>query len=249
MVVIKTAQDIETMKQAGRISAGALRVAREQLRDGVTTAHVDDAVEAYIRSQGATPTFLGYCGYPKTTNISINNQVIHGIPNAKTVIRNGDIVSIDVGACYQGFHGDNAATFAVGEISGEAKRLMNVTRESLRRGIAAARKGNRIGDISNAVQSYVEANGFSVVRDYVGHGVGRELHEAPEVPNFGKPGHGLRLVPGMTIAIEPMVNEKGYAVCELDDGWTIVTRDGGLSAHYENTVLITEGDPIILTRE
>ncbi len=249
MVTIKTARDIAAMREAGRISAGALRIARELLVDGVTTAHVDSEMEAYIRSQGATPSFLGYSGYPKTANISINNQVIHGIPNPKTVVRNGDIVSVDVGAIYKGFHGDNARTFAVGKISEEAQRLMDVTQEGLCRGIAMARKGNRVGDISDAVQRYVEQNGFSVVRDFVGHGVGRKLHEEPEVPNFGKPGHGLRLMPGMTIAIEPMVNAGGYAVEILDDGWTVVTCDGSLSAHFENTILITEGDPVILTAE
>lgn len=249
MVTIKTAREIETMKKAGRISAAALRIAGELVRDGVSTAYVDDAVREYILSKGATPTFLGYNGYPKTTNISINERVIHGIPDAKTIVKNGDIVSVDVGACFDGFHGDNAATFAVGEISDEARRIIEVTRGALKRGIAAAVKGNRVGDISDAVQRYVEDNGFSVVRDFVGHGVGRKLHEEPEVPNFGKAGHGPRLVPGMTIAIEPMVNAGTWQVDIRNDGWTVVTRDGRLSAHFENTILITDKEPVILTAE
>lgn len=249
MVVLKTARELETLKEAGRISATALRIGGSMLRDGVSTAAVDDAMRAYIRSQHAEPSFLGYNGYPKSVNISINNEVIHGIPSAKRIVREGDIVSIDVGAHYKGYHGDNAATFAVGTVSDKAKRLLDVTRESLKRAVAAAVKGNRLGDISFAVQSYVEQNGFSVVRDFVGHGVGRELHETPEVPNFGKPGHGVRLMPGMVIAIEPMVNEKGYQVDILDDGWTVVTRDGGLSAHFEYTIAITDDKPVILTVE
>ena len=249
MVAIKTAHEIAAMKKAGTIAAGALRVAREMLRDGVTTAHVDEAVREYILSKGATPTFLGYSGYPATTNISINDRVIHGIPSQSIAVRNGDIVSVDVGATYDGYVGDNAATFAIGETSDEAKKLIDVTREALAKGTAAAKKGNRIGDISAAVQSYVETNGFSVVRAFVGHGVGRKLHEEPEVPNFGTAGHGPRLVPGMTIAIEPMVNAGDCDVEILDDGWTVVTRDRSLSAHFENTILITDGGPVILTTE
>lgn len=249
MVVLKTARELETLKEAGRISAAALRIGGSMLRDGIPTASVDDAMRDYIRSQGAEPSFLGYSGYPKSVNISINNEVIHGIPSKKRLIREGDIVSIDVGAHYKGYHGDNAATFAVGAVSDEAKRLIDVTRESLQQAVAAAVKGNRLGDIGFAVQSWVEQNGFSVVRDFVGHGVGRELHEAPEVPNYGKPGHGIRLVPGMVIAIEPMVTEKGHEVDILDDGWTVVTRDGGLSAHFEYTIAITDDQPVILTAE
>lgn len=249
MINIKTAREIESLKQAGQISAAALRIGGELLRDGVTTAHVDEAIRDYIRSQGAEPSFLNYNGYPGSTNISINNQVIHGIPDSKTVVREGDIVSIDVGAYYKGFHGDNAATFAVGAVSKEAQRLLDVTRESLKRAVAVAVKGNRIGDISHAVQGYVEQNGFSVVRAFVGHGVGRKLHEEPEVPNFGRPGHGVRLVPGMVIAIEPMVNAGGSEVDILDDGWTVVTRDGSLSAHFEYTIAITDHEPVILTTE
>ncbi|MEG1984282.1 MAG: type I methionyl aminopeptidase [Oscillospiraceae bacterium] len=249
MIVLKTAKELETMKEAGRISAGALRIAKQALKPGVTTAHIDDEVRKYILSQDAIPSFLHYEGFPKTACISINDQVIHGIPDGQTVVCEGDIVSIDVGACYKGFHGDNAATFAVGQVSPKAQKLMDVTLESLKRAVAVAVKGNRIGDISNAVQSYVEQNGFSVVRDFVGHGVGHELHEAPEVPNYGKAGHGIRLVPGMTIAIEPMVNEGTFKVEVLDNDWTVVTKDGGLSAHFEYSIAITDNGPIILTAE
>lgn len=249
MIVLKTAKDLEAMKEACRISAGALRIAREHLTSGITTAYLDEQIRKYIVSQGAVPNFLHYGGFPKSACISINEQVIHGIPDDKTVIKEGDIVSVDVGAKYRGFNGDNAATFAVGKVSEEAQRLMDVTSESLKRAIAVALKGNRIGDIGHAVQSYVEENGFSVVREYVGHGVGRDLHEEPEVPNYGRPGHGTRLVPGMTIAIEPMVNAGGYGIRVLDNEWTVVTKDKSLSAHFENTVLITDNGPVILTRE
>ncbi len=249
MIVLKTAKEIQKMKDACRISAAALRVAKETLKPGVTTAHIDDAVRKYILSQGATPSFLNYGGFPKSACISINEQVIHGIPDDQTVLREGDIVSVDVGAYYKGFHGDNAATFPVGAVSAGAQKLMDVTQECLRRGIAAAVKGNRLGDIGFAVQSWAEKNGFSVVRDFVGHGVGHDLHEAPEVPNYGKAGHGVRLVPGMTIAIEPMINEGVFGVRVLDNDWTVVTRDGKLSAHFENTIAITDDGPVILTAE
>ncbi len=237
------------MKEACRISAGALRVAKDALRPGVSTAYIDDVVRNYIHSQGATPSFLNYNGFPKSACISVNDQIIHGIPDAKTIVEEGDIVSIDVGAFCKGYHGDNAATYAVGRVSDEAQRLMDVTLESLRRAVAVAVPGNRIGDIGHAVQSYVEENGFSVVRDFVGHGVGHKLHEEPEVPNYGKPGHGARLVPGMTIAIEPMVNAGRYEIEVLDNDWTVVTRDGSLSAHFEYTIAITDGEPVILTKE
>lgn len=249
MIVLKTARELETMKEACRISAGALRVAKDVLKAGVSTAYIDEKVREYILSQGATPSFLNYNGFPKSACISINEQVIHGIPNKKTIIQEGDIVSVDVGAAYGGYHGDNAATFGVGRVSDEAQRLMDVTRESLMEALKVAYAGNRIGDIGFAVQSYVEKNGFSVVREYVGHGVGRKLHEEPEVPNYGRPGHGARLVPGMTIAIEPMVNAGGYDVEVLDNDWTVVTEDGSLSAHFEYSIAITSGDPIILTKE
>jgi methionyl aminopeptidase len=248
VVSVKTAREIELMRQAGRIAAAALRVAGEAIGEGVTTAEIDEAVHGYILSAGAKPTFLGYRGYPATTNISINDRVIHGIPG-ETAVRNGDIVSVDVGATFKGYVGDNAETFAVGEISPEARRLMDVTLEALKRGIAAALPGNRVGDISSAVQGYVEQNGFSVVRDFTGHGVGSRLHEDPEVPNFGRAGHGVRLVPGMTIAIEPMATAGGWEIDILDDGWTVVTRDRSLAAHFERTVLITDSGPVILTAE
>ncbi len=247
MIVLKTAREIAIMSEACRISAGALKVAGEAVEPGVTTAEIDRIAENYIRKHGAKPNFKGYNGYPAAACISINNEVIHGIPSKHRVIKAGDIVSIDLGATYEGFNGDNAATFAAGDVSVEAKRLMDVTKESLYKGISAAIAGNRIGDIGSAVQTYVEANGFSVVRDYVGHGVGTKLHEAPEVPNYGKPNHGIRLVPGMTIAIEPMVNQGDYKVNVLPDGWTVLTKDGSLSAHFEHTVAITADGPKILT--
>ena len=247
MIVLKTARELALMEEACRISAGALKAAGEAVKPGVTTEEIDRIAEAYIRSHGAEPNFKGYNGYPATAGISINNEVIHGIPSKKRVINEGDIVSIDLGAKYEGYHGDNAATFAAGEISEEAKKLLEVTEQSLYRGIAAAIAGNRIGDISNAVQSFVEANGYSVVRDYVGHGIGTSLHEAPEVPNYGRAKHGIRLVPGMTLAIEPMVNEGTFGVDVLSDGWTVLTKDGSLSAHFEHTVAITADGPKILT--
>ncbi len=249
MIVLKTAKELETMKEACRISAGALRVAKEVLEVGVSTAYVDDKVREYILSQGATPTCLNYEGFPKSTCISINEQVIHGIPSKNTIVKQGDIVSVDLCASYGGFVGDNAATFGVGRVSDEAQRLMDVTKQSLMEALKVAYAGNRIGDISNAVQSYVEKNGFSVVRDFVGHGIGRDMHEEPEVPNYGRPGHGARLVPGMTIAVEPMVNAGGYGVRILDDDWTVVTKDRSLSAHFEYTIAITDGEPVILTKE
>ena len=247
MIVLKTTRELEIMGEACRISAGALSVAGKAVEPGITTAEIDKIAYDYILSQGAEPNFLHYNGYPATACISINDEVIHGIPSTKRVIRAGDIVSIDLGAKFEGYHGDNAATFACGDVSEEAKRLMDTTRESLYAGISAAVYGGRIGDISHAVQAYVEARGYSVVRDFVGHGVGASLHEAPEVPNFGKPGHGVRLVPGMTLAIEPMINAGRPEVNVLPDGWTVKTRDGKLSAHFEHTVAITAEGPVILT--
>ena len=235
------------MKEACRISAGALKKAGEAVEPGVTTAELDRIAEQYILSQGGVPNFKNYEGYPATACISVNNEVIHGIPSKTRKLKEGDIVSIDLGAKFDGYHGDNAATFACGDISPEAKRLMDVTRESLYKGIEAARIGGRIGDISFAVQSFVEKNGFSVVREFVGHGIGTNLHEAPEVPNFGSAGHGIRLMPGMTLAIEPMVNAGNYGVKVLPDGWTVLTKDGSLSAHFEHTVAITPDGPVIMT--
>ena len=234
------------MREACRISAKALQLAGEAVQPGVTTGEIDRLVRKYIESEGATPSFLGYGGFPGSACISVNDEVIHGIPG-KRVIHAGDIVSVDVGAHFNGYHGDNAATFGAGDISPEAQALMDATRESLQEGIRAAKAGNRIGDIGAAVQRYVEVRGYSVVRQFVGHGVGTNLHEDPSVPNFGTPGRGPRLLPGMTIAIEPMINQGTCDVRTLKDGWTVVTKDGKLSAHFEHTVAITADGPVILT--
>ena len=247
MIVLKTGRELKIMKEACSISAGALEVAGKAVEPGVTTAEIDRLAEEYIRRRGGEPNFKNYEGYPATACISINNEVIHGIPSEKRKLRAGDIVSIDLGAKFDGYHGDNAATFACGDVSPEAKRLMDTTRESLYEGIRAACAGGRIGDLGHAVQSYVEARGYSVVRQFVGHGVGTHLHEAPEVPNFGTPGRGIRLMPGMTIAIEPMVNAGGYDVKVQPDGWTVLTKDGSLSAHFEHTIVITADGPKIMT--
>jgi methionyl aminopeptidase len=246
MIVLKNSHQLSRMKDAGRISADALHIAGRAVQPGITTAEIDNLVREFILKQGAKPSFLNYNGYPASACISVNNVVIHGIPG-QYKIKNGDIVSIDVGAFYEGYHGDNAATFACGEISQQARRLMDVTRECLREGIKAAQPGARIGDIGHAVSQYAEDNGFSVVRQYIGHGVGENMHEEPDVPNYGKQGRGLRLMPGMTIAIEPMINEGGAAVKTMPDGWTVKTCDGKLSAHFENTIAITEDGPVILT--
>ena len=247
MIVLKNGRELAIMKEACRISAGALQVAGKAVEAGVTTAELDKLAEDYIRSQGGVPNFKNYEGYPATACISINNEVIHGIPSAKRKICAGDIVSIDLGAKFDGYHGDNAATFACGDVSAEAKRLMDTTRESLYEGICAAVIGGRIGDIGHAVQSYVEARGYSVVRQFVGHGIGTHLHEAPEVPNFGTAGRGIRLMPGMTLAIEPMINAGTSEVSIQPDGWTVLTKDGSLSAHFEHTVVITADGPKIMT--
>lgn len=247
MVVIKTARELSKMKDACRISAEALCVAGEAVKPGVTTYEIDTIVRKYIEKQGAVPSFLGYGGFPASACISVNNVVIHGIPSKKQVLKEGDIVSVDVGAYYEGFHGDNAYTFPCGKISAEAQALLDATKESLYEGINKALAGNRIGDIGNAVQRYVEARSYSVVRDFVGHGVGAKLHEDPSVPNYGTPGRGVRLIPGMTIAIEPMVNQGTFEVRALDDEWTTVTKDGKLSAHFEHTVAITQNGPQIMT--
>lgn len=235
------------MKEAGRITGESILLVAEAIRPGVTTKQLDTIIRRHIESQGAKPSFLGYGGFPGSACISINDQVIHGIPGPR-VIDEGDIVKIDVGAFYKGFHGDSANTFPCGRISAEAQRLIDVTRESFWRGIAEAKPGNRVGDIGHAVQSYVEENGFSVVRRYVGHGVGEELHMEPDVPNFGTKGRGVRLYAGMTIAVEPMVNIGGPDVRELRDKWTVVTEDGTLSAHYEHSIAITNDGPIVLTK-
>ena len=234
------------MRQACKITAAARALAGEMVRPGITTREIDKAVHDFIVSQGAKPSFLNYHGFPASTCISVNSTVIHGIPG-KYVLQEGDIVSVDVGAYYKGFHGDCAATFPCGTVSAEAMRLIDVTKQSFFEGIRFAKKGQRVSDISHAIQKHVESNGFSVVRSFIGHGVGAQLHEEPEVPNFGAPGRGPRLIPGMTLAIEPMVNAGVYEVNVLRDKWTTVTADGKLSAHYENTVLITDGEPEILT--
>ena len=248
MIVLRTAKEIDMMRKACQISAEALQVAGEAVKPGITTYEIDQIAYRYIKKQGAEPNFLNYNGFPATACISINDEVIHGIPSKKRMLKEGDIVSIDLGAKVNGYNGDNAATFACGVISDEAKRLCDTTRESLYLGIEQAVAGNRIGDIAFAIQSYCEERGFSVVREYTGHGVGKHLHEDPSVPNFGTAGRGQRLLPGMTIAIEPMINMGTKAVKCLPDGWTVKTLDGKLSAHFEHTIAITKGEPIILTK-
>ena len=246
MITIKNERELQSMRKACKITAEARALAGKMVRPGVTTEQIDKAVHDYIVGQGAKPSFLNYGGFPASACISVNATVIHGIPDGY-ILKEGDIVSVDVGAFYKGFHGDCAATFPCGEISAEAQKLIDVTKQSFFEGIRFATKGHRVSDISHAIQTYVESNGFSVVRSFVGHGVGRQLHEEPEVPNFGRAGHGPRLLRGMTLAIEPMVNVGVYDVRVLKDGWTVLTADGKLSAHYENTVLITDGEPEILT--
>ena len=237
------------MREAGRITAEALLTARENVKEGISTKELDTIIRNYIEKAGAKPSFLGYAGFPGSACISINDEVIHGIPSAKRVLHEGDIVKIDVGAYIGGFHGDSANTFGVGRISEEAQRLIDVTRQSFEAAVKALEATNvRIGDIGNAIQTHVEKNGYSVVRQYIGHGIGHNLHEQPDVPNFGTAGRGLRLTRGMTIAIEPMVNAGSYEVRQCADGWTVVTLDGSLSAHYEHTVAQTEEGPILLTK-
>jgi len=248
MIVLKTSKELSLMKEACVIAAGALKAAGEAVRPGVSTAEINRVAHDFIVKHGAIPTFLGYNGYPAATCISINDEVIHGIPDKKRIVKEGDIVSIDVGATFNGYVGDNAATFAAGEISPEAQRLCDVTRESLYEGIKMAVAGGRIGDIGSTIQRYCEERGFSVVREYTGHGVGKQMHEDPSVPNFGTPGRGVRLLPGMTIAIEPMINQGGAGIRQLPDGWTVKTKDGALSAHFEHTVAITSNGPVILTQ-
>ena len=235
------------MKQAGRITAEALLVAREMIRPGVSTKEIDRKIRRFIEGAGAVPSFLGYGGFPGSACISVNNEVIHGIPSEKRILIEGDIVKVDVGARFRGYNGDSARTFPVGKVSDEALRLISVTERSFYEAMKVAKAGCRIGDIGSAIESFVISNGFSIVRDYVGHGVGADLHEEPEIPNFGVAGRGPRLYADMTLAIEPMVNAGIAAVKTLSDGWTVVTADGKLSAHYENSIAITNGDPIILT--
>lgn len=249
MIILKTNRELALMQEACRISAGALRVAGEAVEPGVSTYEIDRLAYDYIKKCGAEPNFLNLYGFPATACISVNDRVIHGIPSKKEILKEGDVVSIDLGAKINGFNGDNAATFAVGKISEEAQALLDATKESLYEAIKVAKAGNRVGDIGSTVQRYVEARGFSVVRAYVGHGVGANLHEDPNVPNFGTPGRGVRLLPGMTLAIEPMINLGGSDVKTLSDGWTVVTKDGKISAHFEHTIAVTQDGPIILTRE
>lgn len=247
MIVVKTARELQKMQDACTLSARALQLAGEMVEPGVSTLEIDTAVRKFIEGEGGVPSTLGYNGYPASTCISVNSVVVHGIPSKKTILRQGDIVSIDIMAGMHGYHGDNAYTYPCGDISPEAQRLLDTTKESLYEGIKAALAGNRIGDIGSAVQRYVEPRGYSVVRDFTGHGVGTKLHEDPSVPNYGTPGRGPRLIPGMTIAIEPMISMGSYRVRILDDGWTALTADGSLAAHYEHTVCITPDGPRIMT--
>ena len=247
MIVLKTRREIELMREAGRISARALQLAGEAVQPGITTAEIDKIAYDFIISQGAKPSFLNYNGFPATACISINNEVIHGIPDDKHIIKEGDIVSIDLGAVVNGFHGDNAATFACGKVSPAATRLCDTTREALYVGLSKAVAGNRLGDIGSAIYEYCASRGYGIVRDYTGHGIGSHLHEDPSVPNYGKPGKGARLLPGMTIAIEPMINEGTENVKVLRNNWTVVTADGKLSAHFEHTIVVLEDGYQILT--
>lgn len=248
MIITKSPAELEVMREAGRITAAALRVVASAVRPGVTTAELDQLAEETIRDAGASPAFKGYHGFPATLCTSVNDQVVHGIPEGR-VLREGEILSVDCGAIVEGYYGDSAMTFPVGEVSSEARRLMDVTRESLEAGIARCVPGMRLYDISAAVQTVAERAGFGVVREYVGHGIGRAMHEDPQVPNYGKAGTGPTLKSGMVLAIEPMINAGRADVRSLDDGWTVVTADGSLSAHFEHTVAVTEDGPRVLTLE
>ena len=247
MIQIKNQLQIAAMKEAGRITGEALLVAREHVREGISTFELDKVIRNHIERSGAKPSFLGYAGFPGSACISINDEVIHGIPSKKRILQEGDIVKIDVGAFYKGFHGDSARTIPVGKVSDEAMRLIEATEKSFWTGIAKAQAGNRIGDIGNAIESCIDEYGYSVVKRYIGHGIGHELHESPDVPNYGTAGRGVRLCNGMTLAVEPMVNIGGSDVKEMNDGWTVKTADGSLSAHYENTIAITADGILVLT--
>ena len=248
MVTVKTAQEIGLMRKANQIVRDTLDLLEEKIKPGMTTKQLDKIAHDYIVSCDAVPSFLGYEGYPASACISIDEEVVHGIPSAKRYIEEGQIVSVDIGSIYKGYNGDAARTFAIGKVSEEKQKLIEVTKQSFFEGVKILKEGVRLGDLGHAIQSYVESNGFSVVRALVGHGIGTDMHEDPEVPNYGRPGHGLRLRANMTIAIEPMVNAGGYDVVMLDDGWTVVTADGKPSAHYENTVAITEDGVESLSR-
>ena len=247
MIHLKNSQEISAMKDAGRITGEALLAARDAVRPGVSTEEINRVIEHYIRKCGAEPTFLGYGGFPASACISINDEVIHGIPSRKRILREGDIVKIDTGATYRGYVGDSARTIPVGNVSEQAKKLIRVTRDSFFAGAEQVKVGNRLGDVGHAIDALVTENGFSTVRRYVGHGIGTDMHESPDVPNYGTPGRGIRLCAGMTVAIEPMVNTGTYDVREMPDGWTVKTADGALSAHYENTVALTSDGVLILT--
>ena len=247
MIQLKNSLQIKDMKEAGRITGEALLLAREHVREGVSTYEIDRVIREHIERSGAVPSFLGYGGFPASACISINDEVIHGIPSKNRILKDGDVVKIDVGAYYHGFHGDAARTIPVGDVSAEAKKLIEVTRESFFRGIEQLKVGNRIGDVGHAIDSYVTENGFSTVKRYIGHGIGTELHQSPDVPNYGTEGRGTRLLAGMTLAIEPMVNVGDEKVRDLSDGWTVKTADGTLSAHYENTVALTADGVIVMT--
>ncbi|MBR5632403.1 MAG: type I methionyl aminopeptidase [Clostridia bacterium] len=247
MIIVKNSEQLQLMRTAGRITAEALLVARDAIRPGLSTKELDTKIRHHIEKCGATPSFLGLYGFPGSACLSINDEVIHGIPSDKVILTEGDIVKVDVGARFRGYNGDSARTFAVGKVSDEALRLISVTEQSFYEAIKFAKAGNRVGDIGHAVESFVISNGFSVVKEYTGHGVGAEIHEDPSIPNFGTAGRGARLYSGMTLAIEPMVNAGADRVKVRRDGWTVVTADGRLSAHYENSIAITESDPVILT--
>ncbi len=247
MIELKTKEEIERMRVAGEIVARTLDLIGEEIRPGISTAELNEIAEGYIRSQGAEPAFLGYHDYPKSICVSIDDEVVHGIPSKDRKVREGQIVSVDIGSFIDGFNGDSARTYAIGEIDDEARKLLEVTKQALEKGISKARNGNRLGDISYAIQSTAEKAGFSVVRDLVGHGIGRKMHEDPQVPNYGVPGQGVLLKTGMVIAIEPMVNAGGFEVKTRPDKWTVVTADGSLSAHFEHTVAITDNGPRILS--
>ncbi len=246
MIIIKSQRELELMRKAGKITALALEEIAKHIKPGITTLELNKIAEEFILSHNAIPTFKGYQGFPAAICTSVNEEVVHGIPGLKT-LKDGDIISVDVGAEFEGYNGDAARTFPVGNVKGDAMHLIEVTKQSFFEGIAYAKPGYRLSDISNAVQRYVESHNFSVVRDYVGHGIGRKMHEDPQIPNFGPPGKGPRLRRAMTLAIEPMVNMGGYEVYTLENNWTVVTKDGSLSAHYENTIAITDGEPEILT--
>jgi len=246
MVTIKSKSEIDKMKTAGMVTYGALKAVEAAVKPGVTTAELDKIAEEYIKSKGCTASFKGYGGFPSSICASVNDEIIHGFPSER-VLKEGDLVSVDVGACYKGYHGDAARTFGVGKISDEAQRLIDVTRQSFFEGLEFAKEGYRISDISRAVQKYVESKGYSVLRRYCGHGIGANLHEDPEVPNYVTTARGIRMRPGMCIAVEPMVCQFDHQVYVGDNDWTVITKDGGLTAHYENSILITNGKPFLLT--